>query len=599
MNTGPAIAATLFLALLGGMADASQQGPPPAKAEAPLPRAAGWRADLDLRYWQGDRFYPDMVATVQRLAASHGPEQTAVILDAAELYLTHMLLYEAGSTLAGLSPARPDHLRRHRALQDARALLNGEALEDFASSPLAEVERPDRAFWQSLIAIATSNVQLLTDSIEDSFAGLAMQSRAVLTDLLPVFVEAAIETRHFDYADAALDLMKELPELDQSPTGYFLRGRAAERRRNNATALEAYLKGATGRDRYAVRARIAVADMSLEDGGKGALLAAKSVLVDGLESWRGDQYEIEVLKRLARVQSQLEDDNDALITRGRLIVRFPTSGEAQVALEEAKVGLAAYYQKGADGGLSLSGWTDAHLKFLPYYRHLPSFPDLTEVLADHLLQMGATDLATREYMRALRLLPEDASADEARLRLGLKLGRAQLRSGLAQAAKTTLEALTPAPGSPAEEERARLLASALVDLGERDSLMTTRVTAPEVDHLRAIARVHADNGTWDAARDTLVRFWKAHPESFSVQDATRLLIAANRTEDAKTRDRVIAAFPTLTEDQTLVELATSLQAETPSIFPLRADQAAARLQKMEQALESIEKSGISASGSKE
>ena len=219
MNTGPAIAATLFLALLGGMADASQQGPAPAKAEAPLPRAAGWRADLDLRYWQGDRFYPDMVATVQRLAASHGPEQTAVILDAAELYLTHMLLYEAGSTLAGLSPARPDHLRRHRALQDARALLNGEALEDFASSPLAEVERPDRAFWQSLHAIATSNVQLLTDSIEDSFAGLAMQSRAVLTDLLPVFVEAAIETRHFDYADAALDLMKELPELDQSPTG--------------------------------------------------------------------------------------------------------------------------------------------------------------------------------------------------------------------------------------------------------------------------------------------------------------------------------------------------------------------------------------------
>ena len=88
------------------------------------------------------------------------------------------------------------------------------------------------------------------------------------------------------------------PELAGAESGTFLRARAAQKRGDAATALKIYLEAAEGWDQYAVRARLAVADMALADGGRGALLAAQSTLEGGSEAWRGGRYELEVLRRL-------------------------------------------------------------------------------------------------------------------------------------------------------------------------------------------------------------------------------------------------------------------------------------------------------------
>lgn len=561
-------------------------------------RAGGWRGDLDLQHWSTGTFHRDLVETIQNLSAAHGSEQIGVILDAAELYLTHMLLYETSSTLAGINPTLPDHTRRYVALSHAQTLLGGEAVSSFDASPLADPDRPDSAFWRALQAITVGDVGMLNDNIEASFTGLGLQSRAVLRAMLPVFIEAAIETEHFRYAEAALKLMYELPDLDYSPTGYFLRGRQEERQGNNSSALTAYFEAAKGWDQYAARARLAVADMSLSDGTDGALLAAQSILTDGLEAWRGGQHEVEILKRLARVLSARGDDVAGLLTLGKLIARFPAAKEAEVAKAEVQELLEQLYSKGSEGQYALADWMKAHLKLLPFFRTLPDFARHTETFADYLLALGATDLAAKEFQRAIRLLQEvESAASETApqdlFRLNLKLATAQMRGGLPQDARTTIELMDVAPGTQNAQDHATIKASVLAELGDRQALLDTVVPTPSSDHQRRMAMALAEEGQWDKSRDILAEFWAQQPSAFSVQDATHLLIAANRSNDAQTRDRVIRAFPGLTNNKTLVELAESLSAEVPTLQLLSADQAAARLDKLDEAFESIKNSGIS------
>ena len=595
--------ASVVLATAGTMVAASSLEEGAAAAPAPMiapgaPRATGWRNDLDLQHWSTGSFHRDMVSVVQNLGTAHGPEQIGIMLNAAELYLTHMLLYEASSTLAGIDPTLPDHTRRHAALIHARALLNGEAISTFENSPLADRARPDTAFWRTLQAIAIGDVRMLDDNIEASFLGLGLQSRAVLRAMLPIFTEAAIETGHARYADAALELMRELPDLDQSSTGYFLRGRAQERSGNNSSALEAYFKAATGWDQYAVRARLAIADMSLSNGSNGALLAAQTTLTDGLEAWRGNQYELEVLKRLARVHAARGDDAAGLLALGKLIARFPGSQEAKLAKTQAEELLRQLYAKGKEGRYSLADWMDAHLQFLPFFRTMPDFARHTETFADYLLGLGATDLAAKEYQRASQLWREHESAtsDTAAqdlFRLNLKLANSQYLAGLAQDARATLDLMDMVPGTQNAQNHAKIKASVLAELGDRSALLDTEIATPSSDHMRKLAQALAEEGQWENSKDMLEQLWAAYPEAFSVQDATHLLIAANRANDAQTRDMVIRAFPSLTADAPLVSLAESLNDTLPNLLPLRADQASARLRKLEDAFESIENSRIS------
>lgn len=585
----------LILASLAGHALAESAAYTSPVAATAASRAQDWRGDLDLQHWKTATFHADLSSAIVALSAAHGASESAAMLDIAEIYLTHMLLYEAETTLDGFIPATPDQARRFLVLQHAISLLSGKPVEAFDTSALNAPERPDRGFWATLQAIATADAGMLSANIRESFAGLGFQSRAALRQMLPVFVEAATELGEQTYATAGLKLLAELPDIANSPTGHFLRGRVEERRGNNSSALKAYFQAADGWDQYAARARLAVADMSLRDGGSGALLAAQSVLKEGAEAWRGDRFELELLKRLIRLYAGTEDEVEELSALGMLLTRFPSSAEAIGGREQAVTLLEDIYHKGRNGAYSLSDWMAMHLSLLPFFGNFPEFPARTEEFADYILELGATDLAAKEYRRAIRGLEERNTPqfEPEITRLTLKLADTQRQAGLLVQARATLDALGPPKDVPEHENHNALLARILSALNDGPALLQTTVKAPTPNHLRDLGKALSDAEEWEEATAHFLKLWADHPQEFAFEDATRLLIAANRSKDADTIERVARAFPQLTSSAALIELAESLNAGTAALLPLSAEKAVERLQSLDEAFQSIKNTSAS------
>lgn len=347
-----------------------------------------------------------------------------------------------------------------------------------------------------------------------------------------------------------------------------------------------------------MRARLAIADMSLRNGSRGALLAAQNALSNGSEAWRGGQYELEVLRRLGRVYHALDNDAEHVLTLGKLLLRFPYRAETASIEEEAQGLLKAVYDKGREGQYPLSAWMALHLKLLPYFRYLDGFTDQIETFGDYMLTLGATDLAAKEFRRAARILQEkqeekDSSFNQNIFRLHLKLAQTQLRAGSYADARLTLDLMDVDDAGALEEEYRIVMAGVLAQLGDRPALMETKVKAPSSDYLRNLGLAFSEEQRWTQAADVLLRLWNKYPEEFYLQDATRLLIAAYRSDDVETLDLVTRAYPSLTSSNYLISLAKSISEERDNVLPLRADRAAESLARLEQAFESIAKSGIS------
>lgn len=556
----------------------------PAPAAARPAQALPWDRAMNLQRWASDSFYPDLTAAIDSLSLTYGPRQEVLILDIAELYLTHMLVQEAAEILEGARPENPALEERHRALSDAAQLFLGNQIA-FADSPLNRPERPDRAFWASLQAIASSDIGLLERHLAESFAGLGQQSRAVLRQMLPVFTEAAIELGLPDHARGALEVFDQFPDLAGAPVAHYLQGRMEQQRGNDASALEAYLEAVTGWDQWAVRARLAVADMSLENGSEGALLAAQSVLDEGAEAWRGGRFEREVLRRLARVYGARGLDVEELLVLGKLLSRFPNAPSAGATEARVEMLLARAYQRDPSAPRPIGAWMQIHLRLLPYYRDWPAFAAHVETIADHALSLGATDLAVQEYRRARKLLDRQKDLPEAArleglVRLDLKIIRGLRLAGLNPEARAVLEEM-PAPQIPAQQqELAETRARILSDLDERRAFLAAVVEKPSAEHLRNRGAALAAADDWPGAVGAYLQLWRDFPGRFTADDATYLLIAANRAEDLQTLDRVARAFPSLTSSKEIVELARGINEKAPELMPLHAAAAEERLERL-------------------
>ncbi|MDK3016723.1 hypothetical protein [Pseudodonghicola flavimaris] len=601
--------AGLVVLLMGGLVagPARPSGAPEGDGLAMPPLAArpepgvGAITVLNLTRWPQQRFHEQLSQRIDALSTAHGPERPGVLLDMAEMFLAQMMLYEAGSVLDGVEPQGVRDRRRWRAMRDATDLLSGQAVTDLAESPLSDPARPDRGLWQVLQAIAAGEAGRLRDNLTALPGALAAQPRAVRRALLPGLAEAAIEAGDQAVVAEMLMMVAELPDLSTGPVGAFLRGRSAELTGRASSALEAYFDAARGWDRYAARARLGLAGMALENGGTGALLAARDVLEHGADAWRGDRYELEVLQRLAEVYGRIGDNVGALLVLGKLMLHFPDTPEAEVAAEQARGDLAAVYGDGAEGRLPLAKWLSVHLQLVPLYRYFPDFALQTEVLADRALEIGGTDLATVEYRRALALtaeLAEGAEASEAAElaahapRLQLKLAGALARGGQLAEARAVLTQIDGSPDPMLRQEANALKSRILAELGETAEVLRTHVPAPAAQDLRNVARALWQGENWLEAVQFYRRLWTDFPQDFGARDASYLLLAARRTGDERTAAMVIEAFPDLTASASWIEIAQSLMEQPAPIAPLSEDSAAQRLDSLERALGTISDTGL-------
>lgn len=553
---------------------------------------------MDLRTWPTNRFHAAFVQQVITLSSAHGPEKSSVVLDFAELYLTQMMLYEAASVLKDVRPKNFAQEIRHKALRQAAGLLAGTPVESIEDSPLMDPTRPDRAFWLSLHAISASDAALLADNLANGFIGLSHQPKPVLRVVLPLFIEAAVALKQEALASQAVRLIDELPDLTQSPAGYFLRGKVAELQGNAKTALDAYFEASNGWDRFAARARLALADMALRDKGRGALLAARDVLSQGADSWRGDNYELAILEKLAAVHVKLGEAKPGLVTYGKIAVRFPVSEASEEARTKASELLTRVYDDGASGEIPLAAWMDIHLKILPLFKEHKDFPIYVEQLADRALMLGASSLAATEFQRALRLLGHNQVLFDPPLyqqqqnRLLLKMAGAQRKMGELAEARDTLDRIEAIEDADFREELFALKAAVLAELGDQDRFLRTYVPKPDAAQLRNVARALASRHDWANSIQFYNQLQAEFPSAFSAEDATYLLIAARRSGDRKTETRVVAAFPGLTTSSEWIAMAKGFQETPAELLPLRQDAAQSRLESLDRALKRIENSGF-------
>lgn len=565
--------------------------------QPPVPeqRRAPWAATLDFRHWPASTFHRDYKENIVLLGAAHGAEKESVLLDLSELYLTHMLVDEAISVLDEILPQTTSQNRRHVALTHAAKLMDGQPVDAFEASPLLDPDRPDQAFWRTLQAIIIGDVQMLNENIEPSFRALQHQSRAMLEDMLPLFTEAAIETDHLDHADGAIQLIEEIPRYKDTATRYFLRGTEALRRGNDSTALDAYMIAAQGWDRYAARARLNIADMAMENGSIGALLAAQAVLNKGKEHWRGGQLELQVLRKHAMVNIELGDVTEGLSSLGKIITRFPQTGERLQAEEQAADLIEEVYTRGENSEISLSEWMNFHLTIAPIFAGLEGFGQYPERLADTVVTLGATDLAVREYQRSKAILLDhagDTNIDDDLFRLNLKLAKAQYRAGLFMDAKETLANMSEPPDEDMQQAYLMLKADVLAESGDTEAFLSATLPSPTIEQMRKRIRVLVDEAQWPQAKNDLHTLWKLHPEAFGIEEATYLLIAGKKTSDETVIARVVNAFPSLTDSEDLIKLAEALSVDTKEPAPLRADDTIRRLEKLEEVFEKIRRAGI-------
>lgn len=577
-------------------ADLTAEGHPFTEDIAPYEHPVS--PNLDFRRWPDNGFVESVTSRVDALASAHAADRSAVMLDLAEIYLAQMLTSEAESFIEAVPIPDRTGSDRYFALRDAVDLLRGRPVDDFEASPLIAREREDAALWRSLFALATSENEMLRSNLEGALIALSQQSRPVAIALLPLIAEAAIGLEDMVLASTSLDLIATVPELAQSSSAQYLRGRHQETLGNEKSALDEYFTASQAWDRYAARARIALADLAMQDGSVGALLAARDVLSAGAGAWRDDDTEIAALQRQAKVSGLLNEPIVALMAYRRILTRFPDSPEATEATRSAVKQLEKVYQGGRDGQMTFSNWFELHQVLLPTYRFFPQFPRFNELLADHVFEMGGMDLAISEYRQILSIYDEwptmlgyPARTDDLN-RITLKLARAQLRAGLWQDGLVSLETMQPPLDRGFENEINKLRVKAMTELGDVEGLLRTAVSTPDAESLRNRGMALFVRQNWFGASDHYERLWQTFPQEFRLSDASYLLIAAYRVENRELAQRVVQAFPQLTESEDIAGLAAGLLQEPSPLQPLRDASANERLESAGDTMRLIQNSGV-------
>ena len=539
---------------------------------------------MDFRRWPDDGFFETRMSLTDALSSAHADERGAVMLDLAELHLGQMLTVEAQSFIEAAKNNGWMETDRYTALHDAAKLLTSEPVDDIEISPLIAEDRPDRSLWLSLNSIANGDAAGLSENLQGALVALSYQNGPVARTLLPLVAEAAVNLENAPVSEAALSVMATVPDIADSATGQYLLGRHQANIGNEKSALEAFFEASQGWDRYAARARIAIADLALKEGSAGALLAARDVLAVGSGAWRGDAFELTTLERTAQVNGMLGEHVTALLAYRRILTRYPDSPNAENALLRAGSHLETVYRQGANGEIDLAEWFELHQILLPTYRYLPQFPRFNEMLADAVFEMGGTYLAVAEYRQTLGIydnwtltLGREAPAedvDRVRYKLAKSLKRAQDWRG-------TLDVLDDVDLSSNAEFRDRvnkLRVRALSELGDNDKLLRTFVSEPDAESLRSWSQALFVQQDWEGAKAQYVRLLETYPDDFQIRDASYLLIIAHRTNDDELGRRVAMSFPQLTESEGISSLASRFLEDPTPLLPLRDQMTLERLQ---------------------
>jgi hypothetical protein len=468
---------------------------------------------------------------LERAAAeATGPAREQARLDLAAFFLSEGFAAEAYGALALVLEARPAATSDAdvRLMRGAAAVLLGrtdEAEADLAGAAVAASE--EGRLWRT-IAGASAGTLENTDAIEriePSLPLIEAYPKPLRIAAARPLAEAALDQGRLEAAERLIGMIADAAgTVHEQAWLPYLQGKLAARHDRPGEALQLLARAARSPSRGpAMRAQHALTRLRLERGDIDAAAAAKE-LQAVRANWRGDRFELQILRELAQLQFAARAYAAGLRTLNEAALYLADLPEAQGINQE----ISAAFQ-----GLFLSERSAsvpplmAVALFSDFRELVPSGPagrQLAERLADRLTEL---DLLP-EAVSVLEIQFNEAPAGIERGRLGLKLAAAQGRNGNAAAALAALQRSASAT-LPAElvQHRQRVEAEALFALG-RDGEALARLggdTDAQADRMRAdILRRRAD---WSGTAANLGRLvGPPAADSGAERSATLLELAA-------------------------------------------------------------------------
>ncbi len=489
-------------------------------------------------------------------AEAAGPAREQARLDLAAFFLSEGLAAEAYGTLALVIEARPAAISDAdiRLMHGAAAILLGrtdEAETDFAGATVAATE--DGRLWRT-IAEASAGTLEHADAIERIEPALSLieaYPKPLRFAAARPLAEAALDQGRLEAAEKLIDMLGEAASTVHEQAWLpYLKGRLAARQDRPADALRLLAQAANSPSRgSAMRAQHALTRLRFERGDIDAAAAAKE-LQAVRANWRGDRFELQILREAAQLQFAAGAYAAGLRTLKEAALYLADLPEAHGINREISEAFQSLFL--SERAASVPPLMAVAL-FSDFRELVPSGPaghQLAERLADRLTEL---DLLP-EAVSVLEIQLNEAPEGVERARLGLKLATTQELNGNAAAALTTLQRSASAT-LPAGlmRQRKRVEAEALITLGRDGDALALLGNDPEADRMRAdILRRKSDWSGTAASLERLVAPPAVTADSNADRSAMLLELAAtmalsdNREAIAGLREehsQVLAATP--------------------------------------------------------
>lgn len=443
-------------------------------------------------------------------AEAAGPAREQARLDLAAFFLSEGLAAEAYGTLALVTEARPAATSDVdiRLMHGAAAILLGrtdEAEMDLAGAAVAGTE--DGRLWRTIADASAGRLESADaiERIEPALSLIEAYPKPLRFAAARPLAEAALDQGRLEAAEKLIGILGEAASTVHEQAWLpYLKGKLAARQDRPADALQLLARAANSPSRgAAMRAQHALARLRFERGDIDAAAAAKE-LQAVRANWRGDRFELQILRELAQLQFAAGSYAAGLRTLKEAALYLADLPEAHGINREISEAFQSLFL--SERAASVPPLMAVAL-FSDFRELVPSGPaghQLAERLADRLTEL---DLLP-EAVSVLEIQLNEAPEGVERARLGLKLATTQELNGNAAAALATLQRSASA-SLPAglTRQRKRVEAEALIALGRDGDALALLGNAPdadaEADRMRAdILRRKAD---WSGTAASLER----------------------------------------------------------------------------------------------
>ena len=439
-------------------------------------------------------------AVVAAPAAARGPARLAL----ARFYFANGMGPEALGVLHAIEHDTPDMAKApdFKAMRGAAELLTGD--RDSAQTDLADPaldNDPDVSLWRGATAAAKGDFAAAAKSFADGTAALATYPKPIRHRLILDAAEANLQNGDPKVVEPLLaSVMRDTPSSGNLARAKYLDGLRLDKAGNRDGALKTWADVAAGEDGPS-RARATYASI-LDQLALGKL--ERPDAIDQLQrlrfAWRGDDFEVIVLRKTAQLQVEDADYRSGFRSFRTLLESYADQPPAKGAADEMQADFVGLF-------LGKSAENVPPLKALAVYDEFHELmpadergQEITRKLIDRLVSVDLLD-------RAAALLD-----DQARNRLqGIEQAKVATRLALVRlldhkpddALKALDIPVIADLGPDLNRQRRELRARAVAELGQNDDALKLLVGDASVDADRLRTDIYWHTQNWAAAAPLL------------------------------------------------------------------------------------------------